>query len=462
MRVDPHIFREYDIRGIVGRELKGDVPVWIGRAFASDVIRRFGTSGLRIAVGQDNRPSSPSLAAGVIEGMRAAGIDVVDVGTVPTPVLYYAAARLGTDAGMQITGSHNPPEYNGFKMLVRGHALYGSEIQVLRRRIEQDDFASGSGSVQRHNIIPEYIEDVGSRFHLKRPVKLVADCGNGTGSLVAVDLLRRMGAEVIPLFCESDGTFPNHHPDPTVDKNLADLIRAVKDNGADFGVAFDGDADRLGAVDGNGAIIRGDILLLLLGLDALERLGKPQKLVFDVKCSQAVPEVFSAAGGIPIMWKTGHSLIKEKMKEAGAPIAGELSGHICFGEDYYGFDDALYGACRLTELVSCSGRSLAELIDAFPKYVSTPEIRVDVSEETKFQIVQRAVEHFARNYQVVDVDGARVQFDGGWGLLRASNTQPVLVLRYEAKTAEQLNAIQNTMEGWLREQGVSMTSTATH
>jgi len=456
MQLDAHIFREYDIRGIVGRELKGDVPLWIGRAFGSEVRSRHGSGPLSVAVGRDNRPSSPALSAGIIAGIREAGVDVVDVGTVPTPVLYYAAARLGTDAGLQITGSHNPPEYNGFKLVVRGHALYGEEIQQLRRRIEHEDLTHGAGSSRAVDIIPGYIDDLGSRFRLPRATRIAVDCGNGTGSLVAVDLLRRIGAEVIPLFCESDGTFPNHHPDPTVDKNLEDMIRAVREHNADFGVAFDGDADRLGAVDESGAIIRGDILLLLLGLDALDRLGAPQKLVFDVKCSQAVPEVFSARGGEPIMWKTGHSLIKEKMKEVHAPIAGELSGHICFGEDYYGFDDALYGACRLTEVIARSGRTLGQLVAAFPKYVSTPEIRVDVSEQTKFAIVQRAVDHFSRDHDVIAVDGARVQFDGGWGLLRASNTQPVLVLRYEALKPAQLDFIRNTMEGWLRGQGVAI------
>ena len=449
-----HIFREYDIRGIVERELTGEVPRAIGRAFGSDARRRFPDQALTIAVGCDNRPSSPGLAASVIEGLRAAGVDVIDVGTVPTPVLYYAAAKLGADGGVQITGSHNPPEYNGFKLVLRGHALYGDEILSLRTRIEATDYTEGDGSVRRHDITPVYIEDVGSRFHLARPVKMVADCGNGSGSLVAIRLLRRVGADVIPLYCESDGTFPNHHPDPTVDANLVDLIAKVRSERADIGVAFDGDADRLGAVDGDGRIIRGDIVLLLLGLDVLERLGAPQKLVFDVKCSQVVPEVYAAKGGEPIMWKTGHSLIKEKMKAVGAPLAGELSGHICFGEDYYGFDDALYGACRLTELVSRAGRPLGELVDAFPQYVSTPEIRVEVSETTKFDIVRRAIDHFRAKHEVIDVDGARVQFNGGWGLLRASNTQPVLVLRYEAKSDAQLAVIQNTMEGWLRAQGV--------
>jgi phosphomannomutase/phosphoglucomutase len=457
MPIKPHIFREYDIRGIVAEDLSGDVPVSIGRAFGSETVRRAtGPDAPRIAVGRDNRPSSPGLAAGVIDGLRAAGVDVVDVGTVPTPVLYYAVASLGTDGGIQITGSHNPPEYNGFKLVHGSRALYGSAIQDLHRRIETDDLTTGSGGLEEKPIIDTYIRDVASRFKLGREIRIVVDCGNGTGSLVAIELLRAIGATVTPLFCESDGTFPNHHPDPTVDENLDDLIASVRETGADLGIAFDGDADRLGAVDGNGRIIRGDILLLLFGLDALDRLGAPQKLVFDVKCSQVVPEVYAARGGEAIMWKTGHSLIKEKMKEVGAPIAGELSGHICFGEDYYGFDDALYGACRLTELVSRGDEPLAAMVDALPSYVSTPEIRVEVSEDNKFGIVADAVAHFRGTHDVIDVDGARVQFDGGWGLLRASNTQPVLVLRYEARTADQLEYIRSTMEGWLRAHGVSV------
>ncbi len=459
--MNPQIFREYDIRGIVERDLASDVAQLIGRAFGSDLRERMaGVARPIAAVGRDNRPSSPGLADRIIAGIRSTGVDVLDVGTVPTPVLYWAAAKFGTHGGLQITGSHNPPEYNGFKMIAGGRALYGAAIQALLARILAGRFAEGQGGHETRDIIRAYITDVASRFHLDRPIRIVADCGNGTGSLVATPLLRSMGAEVVPLYCESDGTFPNHHPDPVVDENLADLIAKVREERAEFGVAFDGDADRIGAVDGNGAIIRGDVLLLLFGLDALARLGAPQPLVFDVKCSQAVPEVFSAHGGEPIMWKTGHSLIKEKMKEKGAPIAGELSGHICFGEDYYGFDDALFAACRLTELVARSDRTLAQMVSAFPQYFSTPEIRVEVSEEEKFDIVSDAVAAFRKDHDVVAVDGARVLFDGGWGLLRASNTQPVLVLRYEAKTPDQLKHIRDSMENWLRARGVTMPAAA--
>jgi phosphomannomutase/phosphoglucomutase len=455
MQVNAHIFREYDIRGIVARDLAGDVPVRIGRAFASELRARAPKDAhLKVAIGQDNRPSSPGLAARIMDGIRAAGVSVIDVGTVPTPLLYWAAARFETDGAMQITGSHNPPEYNGFKMLAGQRSLYGEAIQGLRRRIVSGDYAEGAGGHERSEIIARYIEEVGSRFRLERPIRVVADCGNGTGSLVAVDLLRRTGAEVIPLYCESDGTFPNHHPDPTVDANLAVMIERVRSERADLGVGFDGDADRLGAVDEKGTIIRGDMLLLLFGLDLIARRGTPQMLIYDVKCSRAVDEVFRAHGGEPIMWKTGHSLIKEKMKETGALIAGELSGHICFGEDYDGFDDALYGACLLCALVSRSTEPLSSRVAEFPAYVSTPEIRIDVDEAVKFDIVARAVAAFRRTHPVIDVDGARVQFEDGWGLLRASNTQPVLVMRYEARDADGLARIRATMEGWLQEQGI--------
>lgn len=457
MQPKQHIFREYDIRGVVEDDLSGAVPGLIGRAYGT-ALRRSEGGGERptVVVGRDNRPSSPNLAAEIISGLRATGVNVIDIGVVPTPVLYFATVYLETDGGLQITGSHNPPEYNGIKMMLGDGALYGEAIQDLRRLIEAKDFESGEGGLEERDVIPAYIEDVTSRFTLERPVKVVVDCGNGVGSLVAVELLEGIGAEVLPLYCESDGTFPNHHPDPTVDEYIQDMIELVRSEGADLGVAFDGDADRLGAVDENGTIIRGDILLLLFGLDILERRGAGQEMIFDVKCSQAVPEVFEAEGGKAVMWKTGHSLIKERMRETNAPIAGELSGHICFSDDFYGFDDAPYAACRLVDLVARSTEPLSERVARFPDYISTPEIRVEVTEEEKFDIVARAVEEFQKDYEVIDVDGARVLFDDGWGLLRASNTQPVLVLRYEAKTNEGLEEIRAVIEGWLQREGISV------
>ena len=459
MEVPAHIFRQYDIRGIVGSDFHPEVAEAVGRAYGT-VLRR-SVSGIGeaeatpvVAVGADNRPSSPELAEALISGLLFAGIDVHGLGTVPTPVTYWAEKKLRTDGAIQITGSHNPPEWNGIKMTLRGRPYYGDDVTSLRDRILADDFDEGGGERQGTEVLDDYVKDVSGRFRLTRPVKVAVDCGNGTGSLVAERLLQSVGAEVVPIYCESDGTFPNHHPDPSVDENLADLIRVVREVGADLGVAFDGDADRIGAVDGRGRIIRGDVLLLLFGLDLLERRGPDQLLVYDVKCSQALPEVYEAAGGRTLMWKTGHSLIKEKMQETGAPMGGELSGHICFADEYIGSDDALYAACRLVTLVSASDQSLADRTDSFPPYVSTPEIRIEVTEETKARVVNAAVEHFGSRNEVIGVDGARILFGDGWALIRASNTQPVLVARFEARTAERLEEIQGEVEDWLKEQGI--------
>jgi len=451
-----HIFRQYDIRGVVGEDLDESGTEAVGRAFASHVRSITGVERPRIAVGHDNRLSSPDLAAALIAGLRRAGADVLDIGTVPTPVLYWAEVTFGTEAGVQITGSHNPPEWNGIKMTCARAALYGDAIQELHRRIQEDDVDSGEGSLETVEVLDRYVEDVAGRFELARPMKVAVDCGNGSGALVGVRLLEAMGVEVTPLFCESDGTFPNHHPDPTVDENLVDLIEAVRDEPHDLGVAFDGDADRIGAVDENGTVVRGDMLLLLFGLDLLEKHGPGQKLVFDVKCSQVLPEVFEAAGGEPIMWKTGHSLQKVKMKETGALLAGELSGHIMVADDYFGFDDALYASCRLIALLSRTDRTLSEQVGEFPVYVSTPEIRIEVTEEQKWEIVERAIEHYKSTHDVIDVDGARVLFGNGWALLRTSNTQPVIVARFEARDAERLDVIRSNVSEWLSTQGVAL------
>jgi phosphomannomutase/phosphoglucomutase len=451
-----HIFRQYDIRGIVGKDLDAGVTEAVGRAFASMVRAETGKKTPRIAVGNDNRLSSTELVRGLITGIRAAGVDVLEVGTVPTPVLYWSEATFETDAGVQITGSHNPPEWNGVKMSLRRSALYGDAIQEIRTRILKGDTDKGAGGHERVEVLDRYVSDVSERLTLTRPMRVAVDCGNGVGALVAVRLLEALGATVTPLFCDSDGTFPNHHPDPTVDENLEDLIRTVRRTPHDLGVAFDGDADRLGAVDEKGQIVRGDILLLLYGLDLLEKLGPGQKLIFDVKCSQVLPEVFAAAGGEPIMWKTGHSLIKRKMKETGALLAGELSGHIMIADDYFGFDDALYDACRLVALVSRTGHSISEMVAKFPVYVSTPEIRIDVSEEQKWDIVDQAVRHFRESHDVIDVDGARILFGDGWALLRASNTQPAIVARFEAKSQGRLDEIRDDIAAWLGSRGVSL------
>jgi len=462
MNLSDHIFRQYDIRGIVGTELDEGIAQGVGRAYASQLTAAAQDQGreptdLRVVVGKDNRPSSVCLADALIEGLLASGVHVLDLGVAPTPVVWWAEKMGEVHGALQVTGSHNPAEWNGIKMTMFGRSLWGDAIQKIRRRVVNEDWIGGGGQRVAHPVLDAYVDDLLPRFHLARPVRVVVDCGNGTGSVVAERLLLGVGAEVVPLFCESDGTFPNHHPDPTVDENLEDLVHRVRAEGAELGIAFDGDADRIGAVDARGNVIRGDLLLLLFGLDLIEREGPDQLLIFDVKCSQLLPEVYEAAGGKSLMWKTGHSLIKEKMRETGAPLAGELSGHICFGgEEYIGVDDALYAACRLLELVSRSRIPLHEQISAFPRYLATPEIRIEVSEQAKADIVERAVAHFSRSYEVVTVDGARILFGDGWGLIRASNTQPVLVARFEARTEERLEAIQSEVEGWLKEQGVDV------
>ena len=449
-----HIFRQYDIRGIVGEDLDPEVTEAVGRAFGSRVRRDANSSSPTVAVGCDNRTTSPALAEGLISGIRSAGVDVFDVGTVPTPVLYWSEVRLGTDAGVQITGSHNPPEWNGIKMTYGGSSLYGDAIQDLLHSIQASNFTSGSGGYERLTVLDRYVDDIAARFSLDQPMRVAVDCGNGTGSILAVRLLEAIGVEVTPLFCESDPTFPNHHPDPTVDENLIDLIRTIESGNHDLGVAFDGDADRIGAIDDQGKIIRGDILLLLFGLDLLKKRGPGQKLIFDVKCSQVLPELFKEAGGEPIMWQTGHSLIKKKMRETGALLAGELSGHIMIADDYLGFDDALYNACRLIEIISHSGRTLSEMISDFPEYSSTPEIRIDVTEDQKWAVVSEAEAYFKEKYDVIGVDGVRILFGDGWALLRASNTQPAIVARFEARSESRLLEIRTEIAEWLTQAGV--------
>ncbi|HEY5544980.1 MAG TPA: phosphomannomutase/phosphoglucomutase [Gemmatimonadaceae bacterium] len=453
MAIHPGIFRQYDIRGIVDRDLTTEAATAIGRAYAT-LLRDRGVTGT-VAVGRDNRPSGGSLRDALIDGLTSAGASVVDIGVVPTPLLYWSLHQLPVVGGIQITGSHNPPEYNGFKLCVGHDSLHGEGIDAVRQLIDRGDFAKGSGSVRSEVVIDRYVDDVVARTGpLKRRLKVVFDCGNGVGALVARHLFDRLGLDALYLFCESDGTFPNHHPDPTVVENLHDIIREVKARRADLGIAFDGDADRIGVVDARGEIIWGDHILILYARDVLARTGTGQPIIFDVKCSQALPQAIEAAGGKAIMWKTGHSLIKDRMKQLNAPLAGEMSGHMFFAEGFYGHDDALYGAARLLRIVAAAGKSVEEMLSDVPKFVSTPEIRVDCPDERKFEVVERAVRHFRARHDVIDVDGVRVLFGDGWGLIRASNTQPVLVTRYEARSQERLAAIQREMEDWLRAQGI--------
>jgi phosphomannomutase / phosphoglucomutase len=448
------IFREYDIRGITGKELTPDVARVVGRAFAAFLDER----GIRgsVAVGRDNRPSGDGLHDALVAGLTESGVNVIDIGVVPTPVAYWAQHNLDVVAGIQITGSHNPPEYNGFKLGVAKASIYGDDIQRIYQLASAGVFPSGAGSKRDEPVIDRYIEDIVNRIgRISRPLRVAVDAGNGVGGLVAPKLLAKLGVDVTCMFCDSDGTFPNHHADPTVPENLEALINEMYKGGYDFGVAFDGDADRIGVVQQNGDIIWGDYLLLLYARDVLTRV-RNAPIIFDVKCSQALPDAIEKAGGVPVMWKTGHSLIEEKMHELHAPLAGEMSGHMYFSEGWYGFDDALYGAARLLKIVADSGSSIHELLADVPRFVSTPEIRVNCPDDRKFAVVSDAVKYFSARYRTIDVDGVRIQYPDGWGLIRASNTQPVIVLRFEARTRDQLDAIRDEIEGWLTQHGVQI------
>ncbi|MCK4680300.1 phosphomannomutase/phosphoglucomutase [bacterium] len=444
-----YIFREYDIRGVVDKDLTDDVVRDIGRGFGTYVLRHGGTS---ISLGGDVRLSTERFRALVTEGALSVGLDVVDIGTVPTPVLYYSLYVLPVDGSIMITGSHNPPDMNGFKLNLGRDSVYGEEIQKIRKIIESGDFETGEGTCSSADIIEQYKDAVRERIKLDRPLKVVADCGNGCGSLVAVDILSSLGCEVIPLFCDPDGTFPNHHPDPTVLEYITDLIAAVKEHGADIGIGYDGDADRVGVVDENGDVVFADKMLALLAREVLAE--GPAEIVFDVKCSQALVEDIEAHGGTPVMWRTGHSHLKKKMSDSGAPLGGEMSGHMVLASGYYNIDDAVYASCGILQMLSRSDKSLSEMVATLPKYYSTPEIRGEISDDaTKFKMVEQAVEYFKANYDVIDVDGVRILFGDGWGLVRASNTQAVIVMRFEARTEERLAEIQETVTSKLREFG---------
>jgi phosphomannomutase / phosphoglucomutase len=447
------IFRQYDIRGVVGHDLTLEAAEGIGRGYAA-LLAEGGLPGA-VAVGRDNRLSGGALRDALVKGLTESGRDVVDIGEVPTPALYWSLHHAGVAGGIQITGSHNPPEFNGFKLCVGTDSLHGEGIQHLRALIAGFAPAKVRGKVREAYVLDDYVRDIVARTgEIKRPIKVVVDCGNGAGALVAPQLFAALGVDAELIFAESDGTFPNHHPDPTVMENLQDLIAAVKRSGAELGIGFDGDADRIGIVDRDGTIVWGDYLLIVYARDVLARTGPGQSIIFEVKCSQALPDAIRAAGGAPVMWKTGHSLIKEKMKELHAPLAGEMSGHMFFAEGFYGHDDALYGAARLLRILGDTGKRVDELLADVPRFVSTPELRVDCPDDRKFAVVGAAQAYFAARREVIDVDGARILFGDGWGLIRASNTQPILVLRFEARTERRLAEIRSEVEGWLRTQGI--------
>src|SRR5213596_22472 len=458
MRVPAAIFRQYDIRGTVGDQLTDELAHAIGQGVATLSRTRLGADRApRLAVGRDNRPSGAGLAAAVRRGVVAAGGTAVDVGELPTPALYFATHTLTVDGGIQVTGSHNPPEFNGFKIVLGGEAVFGDDLQGLREMLEDNlvETRARGGEEREAGILSAYRDAIVQRnAPLARPVKVAVDCGNGVTSLVAIDTLRRLGAEVVPLHAESDGTFPNHHPDPTVIETLQDLQAAVVGEGCELGIAFDGDGDRIGAVDEQGRVVFGDQLLVLLARDLARRMGPGHAVIFDVKCSEVLSKELARVGLKPTMWKTGHSLIKQKMKELQAPLAGEMSGHMFFGGDWYGFDDALFAAARLLRYLAELGGPLSRLLADLPPTVSTPELRVDCADERKFAIVERAAQHFAARYSVSTLDGVRITFPDGWGLVRASNTQPVLVLRFEAGSDSALAAYRAEVEDWLAAEGI--------
>ena len=441
--INPLIFREYDIRGRVGEDLTPETVVSIGRGFGTYAAR----NGVRsLMLGRDCRLSSPSFRDSLVEGLLSSGVNVIDVGICPTPLLYFSIIQFGADGGVMVTGSHNPPEFNGFKLSVGPSTLYGEKIQEIRRIIEKGDFAAGEGKESRREVVSEYREYVLKNISIPRRLKVVVDAGNGTGGLVAPALFREMGLTVVELFCEMDGRFPNHFPDPTVPENLRSLIRAVRETGADVGVAYDGDADRIGAVNEKGEILYGDYLLALFARDILRR--KPgATIISEVKSSQNLYDDIARHGGKPVMWKVGHSLIKQKMREESAEVAGEMSGHIFFADRYLGFDDAIYASARLFEILAHSNRPLSEMLSDLPPVVATPEIRVTCPDEHKFRVVERVAEIVRpQAREVIDVDGVRALFDGGWGLVRASNTQPVLVLRFEGTDSETVEKVRTVME----------------
>jgi phosphomannomutase/phosphoglucomutase len=441
--MNQNIFREYDIRGIVGEQLTDETVAILGKAIATF----FNQNGARrIAVGFDARESSPRFCEILTQKFNEKGCDAVLIGRVPTPVLYHTVFTKDVDGGVMITGSHNPPDHNGFKICLGKQTLFGSQIQEIKHIALAGEFSNGAGKVEKIEVLADYEADITSKISLgARKLKAVVDGGNGMGGVTAVPIYEKLGVELIKLFTEPDSNFPNHHPDPTVEENLQDCIAAVKETGADLGIAFDGDGDRIGIVDETGRIIWGDELMVLLSREILKK-NAGATIIAEVKCSQNLFDDIKKHGGNPIMWKAGHSLIKAKMKETGAALAGEMSGHIFFADRFYGFDDATYAGARVLEILSKTDKKLSELLSDLPQTFSTPELRVPCADEKKFEVVARIAEEFARTNEVITIDGARILFDGGWGLVRASNTQAILVLRFEADSQENLDKIRATVE----------------
>lgn len=441
------IFRAYDIRGVVPKTLTAETAYWIGRAVGAESLAQGET---RVSVGRDGRLSGPELVERLIQGVADSGCHVSDVGLVPTPALYYAACVLAGKSGVMLTGSHNPSNYNGFKVVIAGDTLANEQIQALHTRLKTNDLTWGEGRIERVEILSRYSDEITRDVKLAKRLKVVVDCGNGAAGVIAPQLIAALNCEVIPLFCEVDGNFPNHHPDPGKPENLQDLIAKVKETRADIGLAFDGDGDRVGVVTNAGTIVFADRLLMLFAQDVLTR-NPAAEVIFDVKCTRRLTPLIKESGGRPLMWKTGHSLIKKKMKETGALLAGEMSGHIFFKERWFGFDDGIYSAARLLEILSRQQATAEELFEAFPNDISTPEINIDVTDESKFSIIEALHDaQWGETAELTSIDGVRVDYPRGWGLVRASNTTPVLVLRFEADTEVELQRIKDVFHAQLK------------
>jgi phosphomannomutase / phosphoglucomutase len=447
MKMNPEIFRQYDIRGVVADDLKPDVVEALGRGFGSWVRDEGGKT---IVLGRDGRLTGPDLRDSFAKGALAAGCDVIDIGAVATPITYFATYHLNPDASVQITGSHNPAEFNGFKMMMGKGTVFGDMIQDLMTRINEENFQSGSGTLTQQDVVPDYMDMIVENITLARPVKLALDSGNGISGATSPDIFRKLGVDPVELFSEVDGNFPNHHPDPTVVENIQDLKKAVLEQGLEFGVGFDGDGDRIGVIDDKGNILWGDRLLALFARDVLKNFPGAT-VIGEVKCSKALYDDVAKHGGKPIMWRTGHSFLKQKLRDEDAKLAGEMSGHMFFNDRYFGYDDATYAAARLTEIVARSDKPLSEILADLPNYPSTPEIRVDCPDSIKFKVVEKVVNHFRDKYDVVDIDGVRVNYEHGWGLVRASNTGPILVMRFEADTEERVQEYQADVEAAVAE-----------
>jgi phosphomannomutase/phosphoglucomutase len=443
--MNPDIFREYDIRGIAGKDMTEDDVIQIGKGVGTYLLQH-GSS--KLTVGRDCRKTSDLYAEKITEGLLSTGCDVIDIGVCPTPVFYFSINHLRREGGVMITASHNPPEYNGFKLCIGLDSIHGKEIQKLLNIINEKSFANGNGALSSADVVTPYKEFIDQNISISKPLKIGVDAGNGTAGVVAVPILKSLNCEVHDIYCDMDGTFPNHEADPTVEENMKDLISLVREKGLDLGVGYDGDGDRIGVIDEKGNIVFGDQLMIIFSREILSR--KPgATFISEVKCSKTMYDDIEKNGGRAIMWKTGHSLIKKKMKEEKAELAGEMSGHMFFADRYLGFDDAIYASCRLLEILADTGKTISELLSDVPKTYSTPEIRVECPDNKKFAVVKKVTEYFRKRYKVIDIDGVRVLFDDGWGLVRASNTQPVLVLRFEAMSEKRLTEIRNLIESVL-------------